>query len=386
MVVPHSTHRIGGLDALRALAIVLVIVAHYPKPEGGLAIRVLNFGWIGVDLFFVLSGYLIAGQLFAAVAVGREVSLSAFYIRRFLRTLPNYYVVLAVYGFLPVLLSAIPATPLGKYTIFAQNFGVPAVFSPSWSLCVEEQFYLFFPIVVLLLTRSRWAGLGGSIAAGILIVQITIRSSIWLIWRPDLLPTTQAMDVYMGHLYFPTYCRLDGITLGVGIAALKWFRPRTWERLLQNGNLLLCASGIFLLASVFTLWKRYSFPCSTLGFTFVSLAFALLAMSVLSDTGMLGQREIPGARWVSLYSYSLYLTHSLALDLSAWVAAHFAFEMTSPPGLVLSAATISLLAVLLYHAVEKPFLSLRDRLSNAERLPLAAGNPVPAFQNAVARR
>jgi peptidoglycan/LPS O-acetylase OafA/YrhL len=107
---------------------------------------------------------------------------------------------------------------------------------------------------------------------------------------------------------------------------------------------------------------------------------------VLSDTGMLGQREIPGARWVSLYSYSLYLTHSLALDLSAWVAAHFAFEMTSPPGLVLSAATISLLAVLLYHAVEKPFLSLRDRLSNAERLPLAAGNPVPAFQNAVARR
>jgi len=208
------------LDALRALAIMLVIVAHYPKPEGGLAMRVLNFGWVGVDLFFVLSGYLIAGQLFAAVAGGREVSLSAFYIRRFLRTLPNYYVVLAVYGLLPMLLSAIPATPLGKYTIFAQNFGVPAVFSPSWSLCVEEQFYLLFPIVVVLLTRSRWAGLGVSIAAGILIVEIAIRSSIWLTWRPDLLPSTQAVDVYMGHLYFPTYCRLDGITLGIGIAAL----------------------------------------------------------------------------------------------------------------------------------------------------------------------
>jgi peptidoglycan/LPS O-acetylase OafA/YrhL len=386
MVVPHSTHRIGGLDALRALAIMLVIVAHYPKPEGGLAIRVLNFGWIGVDLFFVLSGYLIAGQLFAAVAGGREVSLSAFYIRRFLRTLPNYYVVLAVYAFLPALLSAIPATPLGKYAIFAQNFGVPAVFSPSWSLCVEEQFYLLFPIVVLLLSRSRWAGLGGSLAAGILIVEIAIRSSVWLNWRPDLLPSTQAMEVYMGHLYFPTYCRLDGITLGVGIAALKWFRPRTWERLLQHGDLLLCASGIFLLASVFTLWKRYSFLCSTLGFTCISFAFASLALSVLSNRGILGQREIPGARWISLYSYSLYLTHSLALDLSAWVAAHFAFEMTSPPGLVLSAAAILLFAMLLYHAVEKPFLSLRDRLSNAETLTPAARHAVPAFQNAVARR
>lgn len=386
MAIPHSTPRVGGLDALRALAIVLVVIAHYPKPEGGLAIRMLNFGWIGVDLFFVLSGYLIAGQLFAAVAGGREVSLSAFYVRRFLRTLPNYYVVLAVYGFLPLLGSAIPATPLWKYVIFIQNFGVPPIFSPSWSLCVEEQFYLLFPMVVILLAKSRWARFGASVAGGILTLEIAIRSSAWLVWRPDLLPNAQAMDVYMGHLYFPTYCRLDGITLGVGIAALKWFRPRIWERLIQYGNLLLCGSAMFLVASVLVLWKRYSFLCSTLGFTFISLSFALMTIAVLSDRGMLGQREIPGARWVSLYSYSLYLTHSLALDLSSWVAAHFMLNMTSLTGLALSTATMLLFAAFVYHAVEKPSLSLRDRLFNAERTTFAGGNGAPGFQNAVARR
>jgi peptidoglycan/LPS O-acetylase OafA/YrhL len=363
-----------------------VIMAHYPKPESGLTMRVLNFGWIGVDLFFVLSGYLIAGQLFAAVAGGRKVSLSAFYVRRFLRTLPNYYVMLAVYGFLPIVVSAIPATPLWKYTIFAQNFGVPPVFTPSWSLCVEEQFYVLFPVVVILLARSRWAGLGAGIAVGILILEIAIRSSIWLIWRPDMLPDAQALDVYMGYLYFPTYCRLDGITLGVGIAALKWFRPRVWNGVLQHGNLLLCGSAIFLLASVFALWKRYSFLCSTLGFTFISFSFALLTMSVLSNNGMLGQREIPGARWVSLYSYSLYLTHSVALDFSAWVTARFALEMTSLPGLVLSTAIMLLFAVLLYHSVEKPFLSLRDQLFCPESTIFARGNAAPVLQNAVARR
>ncbi len=381
-----STNRVGGLDALRAFAIMLVIIAHYPKPEAGIAMRALNFGWIGVDLFFVLSGYLIAGQLFGAIARGREVSLSAFYVRRILRTLPNYYVVLAVYAVLPVLLSTMSSTPLWKYTIFTQNFGVPAVFSPSWSLCVEEQFYLLFPIVVILLFKSRTAGLGAGILGGILILEIALRSGIWLIWRPDMLPDTRATDIYMGQLYFPTYCRLDGLALGVGIAALKWFRPGAWGRFLQKGSLLLCGSAVFLAASVLVLWKRYSFLCSTLGFTFISLSFALLTMAVLRDGGTLGRPEIPGARRVSQYSYSLYLTHSLALDLSGWITARFALAMTSLPGLVLSAATILLFAVLLYHAVEKPFLSLRERLFNADHAILPEGRTALEFQSAVARR
>src|SRR5260370_32054624 len=105
----RKSSRIAGLDLLRAAAIVLVLAAHYPKTGAGLLIRVLNFGWSGVDLFFVLSGYLIGGQLFAAQAAGRRVSFAGFYARRCLRTLPNYYAVLAVYFLAPAWIAG--ATP-----------------------------------------------------------------------------------------------------------------------------------------------------------------------------------------------------------------------------------------------------------------------------------
>ena len=79
---PQSSPRIAGLDLLRALAIVMVLVARDPKTGAGLLTRLLNFGWSGVDLFFVLSGYLIGGQLFAAQAPGKSISLAGFYARR----------------------------------------------------------------------------------------------------------------------------------------------------------------------------------------------------------------------------------------------------------------------------------------------------------------
>src|SRR5579863_6740849 len=92
----ETTHsgRVSGLDLLRALAILLVLLAHYPKTGGGLFTRALNLGWTGVDLFFVLSGYLIAGQLFKSLAEGEQIGYGNFYLRRLLRTLPSYYAIL----------------------------------------------------------------------------------------------------------------------------------------------------------------------------------------------------------------------------------------------------------------------------------------------------
>jgi peptidoglycan/LPS O-acetylase OafA/YrhL len=362
-----ASRRIAGLDTLRALAIVLVIVAHYPKPESGLFSRVLNFGWIGVDLFFVLSGYLIGGQLFAAIVRERGLSLGNFYARRFLRTLPNYYVVLAVYALLSVAIAAGPL-PGWKYTLFLQNFAVSPMFTPSWSLCVEEHFYLVFPLIVLLIVQSR-PSIGPAVFAGILLAEVAVRSAVWSISRPDLLPGPDALRVYMGSLYFPTYCRLDSLTLGVGIAALKWFRPRIWQLLRLHGNLLLAGSGVFLAASVLALWNRYSWTCSVLGFTLISISFALLTVSALSDRSLVGRWRIPGVGAIALLSYSLYLTHSLALDFSAWLNTRFALSMISLPGVLISTAVIAWFAVLLYVLVERPFLGLRDRLFRAETRP-----------------
>ncbi|MBI1789607.1 MAG: acyltransferase [Acidobacteria bacterium] len=378
----NPSGRIGGLDVLRALAIVLVLVAHYPKPGTGLLQRMLNFGWTGVDLFFVLSGYLIGGQLFAALGRGQQISLRSFYLRRFLRTLPNYYLVLSVYALLPGVIGTTPPAPLWKFLSFIQNFGVPSVFTPSWSLCVEEHFYLLFPIIVLLIARSNLPGLALSAFASILIFGVVLRTGIWLSTRPDLLPPAEGLQVFMGSLFFPSYCRLDGITLGVGLAALKHLRPAIWRQAMLHGNHLLAASLVCLLAAVVVLWKRYSLLGAALGFTLMSVSFALLTASVLSERVRLAGFRMPGARYVALLSYSIYLTHSLALDCAAGIAGRLNLTLQSLPGAAIAVLLILLFSNLLYHVVEKPCLSLRDRYFGSTRPTrrLEALCPVPEPQ------
>jgi peptidoglycan/LPS O-acetylase OafA/YrhL len=339
----------------------MVLVAHFPKGHDGVISRLLNFGWTGVDLFFVLSGYLIGSQLLNPMAQGKEVRLSSFYLRRLLRTLPAYYVVLAVY--------ILTAYPGWRFLVFAQNFRMPPVFTPSWSLCVEEQFYLLFPIAALLLFRhAPKAPLLYGLAV-FLGLELAVRSAIWFQWRPDLLPEPQALNTYMGYLYYPTWCRLDGIALGVSLAALKAFHPELWRRLLDRGNQLLTASAALLALAVICFWKHYSFLCSTAGFTALDLSFALLVAAALSRRCLLAGVRIPGAQPLALASYSVYLTHSLAMEVVKRVMELEHSSVQSVMGMGLTAVVISLFATTLYLGVERPSLVVRDRLLAARATP-----------------
>lgn len=162
-----TTKRSSGLDTLRALAIALVFVYHYRvfvsgEPNFG---WLSEAGWVGVDLFFVLSGYLIANQLFAGAVVGGRFSLTAFYARRALRTWPAFWVVLAAFFLFPGALGGRQPPPLWTFLTFTQNFGLRpgTAFSHAWSLCIEEQFYLLLPLVFLAALRwgsHRWQGPG----------------------------------------------------------------------------------------------------------------------------------------------------------------------------------------------------------------------------------
>lgn len=346
--------RIAGLDLLRAAAILMVLFAHYPKGEGshGMVTRVLNFGWTGVDLFFVLSGYLIGVQLFKPIAASGKPQLGIFYLKRFGRTLPAYFVILAIYFALD------PApSPVWRFLTLTQNFGSPNTFTPSWSLCVEEQFYLLFPWFALFARRMVVYAVPLVLLAG-----LALRSAIWMSVRPDLLPEPAALNAYMSYLYYPTWCRLDGIALGAGLAALQCYRPAIWQALMQRGNQLLAWSGIFLLASVAMLWKHYSFWCCTVAFTFLNVSFALLAASALSPNGWISRRRIPGVEFIAALSYSLYLTHTLALDAAFHIGGLLQWPSQSPAAVVLAAVLILLSALALYHAIEAPALRYRDRL------------------------
>src|SRR5437773_3029667 len=155
----QNRERQPGLDLLRALAIVVVVIYHagimgFPLPG-----RIHRFGWIGVDLFFVLSGYLIGGQLLAPLARGRHINLGRFFARRALRILPAYLVILAIYIFLPWWREYPEMTPWWKFIISVQNIGLHGgtAFSHAWSLAVEDQFYLLLPLILLFVNRWRRA-------------------------------------------------------------------------------------------------------------------------------------------------------------------------------------------------------------------------------------
>lgn len=349
------TQRIHGLDILRAGAIGMVIAAHYPKGDaGGIAVRALNFGWAGVDLFFVLSGYLIARQL---LKPGAEMPLRTFYASRLLRTLPCYYVVLAAYA---LLASPAPA-PVWKFALFGQNFGIPNVFTPSWSLCVEEHFYALFPLAVLAagqLGARQWIPWA---AGGLLVVELGLRAGLWFSVRPDLMPAPDALASYLAYFYYPTWSRLDGLASGVGLAAIEQLRPRQWRWLLDQGNRLLAASAICFAAAAAALWQRYSLACCAIGFTLIAISFGLLTAAAMSERSVFARIRVPGAGSIAALSYSLYLTHSFAIE----TASSSGISMQSAAGLTLTLLLLAASAAALHVGVERPFLQLRSRILSA---------------------
>lgn len=173
-----------GLDTLRALAIVLVFAYHYrvfvgAEPALGWIGAV---GWVGVDLFFVLSGYLIGHQLFEGLLRGERLDLGAFYARRALRTWPVFWLVLAAYFAWPTVLGGNTPPPLWRFLSFTQNWALQpgTALSHAWSLCIEEQFYLVLPLAALLAARlgmrrrQAWIVFGALVALG-----VTARVLLW---------------------------------------------------------------------------------------------------------------------------------------------------------------------------------------------------------------
>lgn len=152
----ERSERLYGLDHLRAAAILLVFMYHYrafKHPDWIDSIG--RFGWTGVDLFFVLSGFLISGQLFQEIKNTGEIGLKTFYIKRFFRIFPAYFFTLFLYFTFPFFREREALSPLWKFVSFTQNYGLNVInrgtFSHAWSLCIEEQFYLILPLLLLIL-------------------------------------------------------------------------------------------------------------------------------------------------------------------------------------------------------------------------------------------
>ena len=369
------TARNHGLDTLRALAIVLVVLHHYVLFVSGRSTFgwLGDIGWVGVDLFFALSGYLIGNQIFTAQRSTRAFSLKRFYARRLLRTLPAFYAVLALYYLWPGFRAGSPLLPVWQFLTFTQNFNLQpgTAFSHAWSLCIEEQFYMVLPALALLVaacSRSlRWAWV---LIAGAFVAGAMIR---FLLWNRYVGDSADGGSGYFKTIYYSTFCRLDELVAGVALALLKNFHPRRWRMLTSHGNLLL-AAGIAVSALAFWLFlaKRKELEVTVVGFPLLALGFSLLIVAALSGQSLLRSTRVPGAGRLALWSYAIYLTHKQFCILARDPLEKLGYGPESLVAIVAMMALSVLTGWVLYRCVERPFMALRERYVPSNFSPATA--------------
>lgn len=347
----------------------------------------LNFGWMGVDLFFVLSGFLIASQLLKPWARGGKPNYGRFFARRALRTIPAFAVVVMLVFLFPQLRETPAIQPFWQFATFTENLlfnaSGPKAFDQVWSLCVEEQFYLLFPLVLILLSHKPSARKTVGVFLAVVVAGILVRSYLWLALvatKPFELSSGSNWQAYVSLIYYPTWSRLDGLLAGIALATLKIFRPSIWKEFVAQPNLLLATGLVGIVMAIMLFGGPFSPLVGTaIGFLLLATSMALVVASASTGRGLIGKYRVPGGQALATGAYSLYLTHKMAYHLvAAWISPTLAATGYVRLGLALIVAL--LMGALLYWTVERPFLMLRDRLNPGSRtgLPvdlMEASNP-----------
>lgn len=367
-------HRYPALDLLRLVAITLTMMAHARGiAEHVFFLRPIRGGlWLGVDLFMLISGWLLGGQLLREASSGTFDQIR-FYVKRWLRTLPPYYFMLVVLFFFGAphvggvdgteyvidttksdfFGSSLSWQVIVTHLTFLQRYVPPNLYGVSWSLCVEEHFYLLLPFVVMLLARWPRALAIVLMVLGLQALAIVCRSLTFtdLSWSPQ-----------------QSHMRCDGLFLGLALAWLKLNRPLLWARLGRAtpwlgsigvaGTLLVMAS----IPDVPSRWTYVGVP------TAATWTLSLLLLAGVHDDSPLSRFNFPGLRYLGELTYAVYLVHNVLPR--AWLGAHSG--EAGLRGFVLRIALVGVCSVLLHHVVERPALRLRDSLLRTWRVPLPA--------------
>jgi peptidoglycan/LPS O-acetylase OafA/YrhL len=336
------SRRIPQLDAIRGIAILVVMFHNEQAAFPSLHLsRVFASGWMGVDLFFVLSGFLITGLLLDAK--GSYGFFRNFYARRCLRIWPLYYaVILFMFVAVPLLRPAQAtmiferSSPWWAYPFYLQNFLVPVSedavgpLGVTWSLAIEEQFYLVWPLVVRYLSTARLR----AVCLTVIIVSPFLR----------LYLSTEHLDLYTN-----VFCRLDGLMWGAFVAALV--REPTFEPG-RHGTLAWAALMIALPLALTTDGRNQEWlVCSLSVLAWAGLVYLALFSSAVWLQRILSNRALV---FTGTISYGLYLLHKLPFDL---IKGHDVRYGVIVFALLIAAAY--LLACASWYLLEQPFLRLK---------------------------
>jgi peptidoglycan/LPS O-acetylase OafA/YrhL len=349
--------RLAGLDGIRGVAIGLVLCRHYASPVFG------GGGIVGVDLFFVLSGFLITSLLLSEWDIHAIIDVRNFYMRRALRLLPALYTMAAVYLLVVALIGNKLGTPMstalvgvGLASIYIFNFAtslhiaVPADLGPLWTLSVEEQFYLIWPFAIMWALKRQVSGraLAKWIAMAILALWV-IRIPMWGAWHLSIYTVT------------PTWA--DALMSGALIATLRHYRlTDSLVRRLQPVLVYACWAVVLAAAFLPAIKER--------GITYIALlpifcvAMAGIMVSAVDRPTVINRMlDARLLLWLGGLSYSLYLWNYLVRE-SVVSLTHHSSVKAFAIGMPLTFA----LAICSRHIIEQPALRLKHRFAQGYRL------------------
>ncbi len=371
--------RNAGLDWLRIAAITLVFIRHYPGAKSdSIAGFFFSWGWTGVDLFFVLSGFLLGSKLFK-LAQRNDITFGSFYAQRLLRTVPAYYAMVAIYFSLPQIWEGKSILPLWRFLTFTCNFSMNTTLygtmTQSWSLCVEEHFYLVLPILIWLIFRLRLQRHVPWMLLGLLPIAWAIRLQVWHT-QIEPLRSTYSYSAYLEHMYFPTYTHFDGLIIGVLLAWISTLKHSFWERLLALHRWIFPASILTLALGIWLIQDIDSFSASLFAYSVFGVAYGGLLVTSMRLPKPIFLGSI--LEKLADLAYCIYLTH---IPVMYFAYNLFTEQFTQSPIISLR-PYIVILSVLsasyaLRAAIEKPFLRLRQHFysqKNLKQTRLAEGS------------
>jgi peptidoglycan/LPS O-acetylase OafA/YrhL len=349
------------LDFIRGIAIIAVMGFHFHSfPTGSAVVAAIeyplkSFGLEGVNLFFTLSGFLVGGLLLKQYAQEERIDATRFIVRRIFKIWPAYYVLIlfhVVSGRHPL------DTFLVQNLTHTQNYYGSSI-TQTWSLAVEEHFYLFLPLLLIVLGRfqarvNTILAVLGSICVAVLIAR--------------------CFEVHRGLSHEAavyTQYRMDSLLFGVMLAALYWMKPAAYRAIAERKGLLIAAVAGLVLWLVF---GTRNVPLDqSIGYTIQALGFCALIVFTVEYSGPIRDSKLYRMiGWVGVYSYGIYLWHSLALaPADMLIRKATAMHLPAVPAwAAIMAAQFAIAIVLGYvttRAVEFPFLKIRDALFPAKR-------------------
>jgi peptidoglycan/LPS O-acetylase OafA/YrhL len=353
-----ANNRIPSLDGLRTISVALVIVSHF-LPIVGIKDR-WNMGMLGVKFFFVISGFLITGLLLKEIDKTETVNLAKFYFRRTLRIFPPYYFYLFAIFIGSRFITELPASNFASSLTYTSNYFVPGTWNllHTWSLSVEEQFYLIFPFVLLFLGK---------------------RKIVWLLGGLILfLPFLRLIDFYTFSesgkmwIYYGFHANADGLATGCLMAIFyeKLHKNEFYLKILNSRILVIVPFLLFLNNSIID--PRAYYLGATFTISNILIAICIDWAITNYQSNFVGNLlNSPPMEQIGVMSYSIYLWQQPFLnhDTKLWFNA-FPYNLIG----------IAIFSSLSYFFIERVALRWRSRTEkilfrqNAKTIPALESN------------